>query len=100
MAAYEVRDFDLATARTKEPITSRAKLVASVAVTSIPAGAVAFLSFGDDKPNVALAPNRTFTLCPPENAGVYLSNPAAVGTCQLVISYEEAGSEGLSVSQL
>ncbi len=100
MAQYEVRTFDLATVRDKFPITSRAKFVSSIAVTALPAGADARLQFGDDKPVISAAVNRTFQLCPPENSGVYLTNPAGVGSLEVVISYADNGGPGLEVGNL
>lgn len=100
MAQYEVLNLDLATVRELVPITQRGKFVAAVAVTALPVGEVAQLSFGDDKPAVDCLVNRTFQLCPPENYGVYITNPAGAGTIQLVISYQENNSPGLAISNL
>lgn len=98
--SYNVVNIDLAVA-VPTPVRLAATLgkrVSSVFVSACPAGTTAYFRLGNQNADrISVAVNQTFSFCPPEGDGIFFEQPVAgVGALQLIISYEDAGSAGLT----
>lgn len=93
---YEVRDFDMATARERFRVVPSGQPYDSVTVLAFPAGGDAQLHFGDNRQGVpVIGAGLTFNIsardsngCPvPPDEGLFLTNSASAGTLRLLISF-------------
>lgn len=86
--AYEVKELDLATARTRQYIIPSGKQIDGVTVLGLPAGATAEIAFGSSRDYIELfTQGQSFELCPPTTEGLLITNPVGAGTLTLLISY-------------
>ena len=83
--AYRVVSVDLGTARDRIPVIPRDVGVTNILVLAMSAGAVASLHVGE-REGIPLS-GAGFTLddiCPPENKGIFVTNPAQPGLTLLM----------------
>jgi len=99
MKPYIVEYLDQSVARIRAPIlTTLSNPVSSIVALKLPTGAVPLLHFGQGDGVPVLARGDTWEPDPPEDDGIYVSNPASVSD-QLVLFISFAQGRQADVSE-